>query len=648
MLGRQVLIAIVAAAMAFSGIATAQGAPAPEGQLKAEWFTRDAYMSAPQISPDGTHLAWVQAGAIVIYNLNDETEKTVAGGNAAFDNVEWVNNEYLTGYVKSDEQRENNFIRIVARSPVVVTREGKYVRLLFERENQKMTAMDFKPIARYVDGPEPSVITIGETNTYVTEVRTGNWKIGPRLMQGASHFFDGTGQERLAVEATGGKLSYGASNVLFRYRSEAGGEQKILRLPRQDNVYCINFNYSEHENAIYWSEFDYGRGVVSIYRYDMATSERTLYKTGTNKNMNIRFDPKGRIIGFTTVIDRVETEWTDPYRIKLTAAIQKLFPQANLHIVDVSGDEKNVVLMISAPEEPDSYYYYDAQSKELSRIGGNFPELEDRTLAGMSYMTYLARDGLEIPAYVTKRKDTPANAPLVVLPHAGPAARNVYGFDYQAQFLASRGYVVLQPQYRGSAGFGDGHERAGNKNPAVMVTDLEDGVRFLAATGAIDASRVCIAGTSWGGYLAQASLALTPQTYACGISVNGISDLSAFLDESVETDWSGYSVEYWREVIGAPMRDGKHIKAASPIENIGAIQAPMLLIHGQAEWIFKARQSERMNEAMTKAGKQVTYMPVKYMHDGANTAERRLSTLKAMEAFIAEAFSKAEPAGKVN
>jgi dipeptidyl aminopeptidase/acylaminoacyl peptidase len=355
--------------------------------------------------------------------------------------------------------------------------------------------------------------------------------------------------------------------------------------------------------------------------------------------MDIRFDKDGRVIGITTVTDRVHTEWVDPYRMKITAAVQKAFPKATVTVVDVSRDERDVVLMISAPDAPDSFYYYDAEVKDLSQVEVNYPELEGQPLAEMSYITYKARDGLDIPAYVTRRKDTPANAPLIVLPHGGPAARDVYGFQYEAQYLASRGYVVLQPQYRGSAGFGDAFQRAGNKSLDKMVTDLEDGVRYLNAQGQIDPARVCVVGWSWGGYLAQASLAFAPDTYACGVSGAGISDLAQQLEDANDFWWGGYGIAYWREVIGQPLMDARIIQATSPIKHIAAIKAPLLLIHGEADHIISYRQSERMNEAMTKAGKDVTYMPIKFMPHGPRNAEERLAVLKAMDEFIARAFS---------
>jgi dipeptidyl aminopeptidase/acylaminoacyl peptidase len=198
------------------------------------------------------------------------------------------------------------------------------------------------------------------------------------------------------------------------------------------------------------------------------------------------------------------------------------------------------------------------------------------------------------------------------------------------------------PQYRGSSGFGDTFQHAGDKRLAQMTTDLEDGVRYLAAQGMIDPAKVCVFGWSWGGYLAQAALAFTPNTYACGVSGDGISNLYEDMDEDFDLGW--YSTDYWRSIIGRPIMDAAMIHATSPIEHVDAIRAPLLLIHGTKDEVVDKAQSEHMNAAMLKAGKAVTYLPVQYMHHGPATYEERLQVMQAVDVFIAKAFGEAPAA----
>ena len=636
---------LTSAAFLALGPLTARAETAAPARLKPEFFTRDPVMSPPQLSPDGTHLAWIDGNQVVVFNLTDDTQKTLNGGENRLGAVQWVGNDYMVVYLKEDKvPRSTTDIRTVSYSPIVLTRDAKVVRPLFQRGTQAMTYSDLLPIVCFLDEPSPGLVALDPLDSGHTiriDVVSGKRLHGDLLLSGIDHLFDRQGRERVAVDIIDGKVSYGMTALTVRIRPQAGAPSFILSLPKQDKIDYVDYQFSEFENAFYWSEFDYTKGICSIFRYDISTREKSLYRSGPDKDMSLTFDKFGRIVGVTTMSDRVHTEWTDPYHLKMVGAVQKLYPDAFVDIVDMTADGAHIVFLISAPEAPDSYYYYSAKTKELVRIGGNYPELDDQTLAPMTYVTYKARDGLDIPAYVTKRKDTPAKAPLIVLAHGGPRARDIYGFDYEAQYFASKGYVVLQPQYRGSGGFSDAFERAGNLHLDQMATDLEDGVRFLSAKGDIDPRRVCVAGWSWGGYLAEAALAFTPDTYTCGIAGAGVSDLFASLDDDNDVAWGGYGIAFWQGVIGRPIRDSAKIHATSPIEHVSAIRAPLLLIHGDSDDNVKVRHSRKMNEAMKKAGKDVTYLEVKFMRHGPNDAAQRLMVLNAMDAFVTKAFGNA-------
>ena len=609
--------------------------------LKPEFFTRDMFMSPPQLSSDGTHLAWIEDNRIVVHNLADHSEKAMNAGAHKFQELVWVGNDYMVVYLKEDKvQKATNDLRVIEHSPAVITKDAKFIRLLFALEGETIKTGSLQNIAGFVDGPAPYIITLGDKFSVHIDLATGKRTSGEHLLPAAEHFFDRQGHERVSVEIMDGKISYGATSVIFQYRVQPGVPGQTLRLPKQDKIYYINYDYSEDDNALYWTEFDYSKGVCSMYRLDIASGEKSLYRSGSYKDMDLVFDKFGHLAGITTYTDRVHTEWTNPFYLKIIGAVEKIFPDAFVDIADITENHTGIVFLVSAPEAPDSYYYYSAESKDLVRIGGNYPELDGQTLAPMTYVTYKARDGLDIPAYITRRKDTLPGAPLIVFPHGGPAARDVYGFDYEAQYFASKGYVVLQPQYRGSGGFTDAFERAGNLHLNLMTTDLEDGVHFLNVQGMIDPQRVCVMGWSWGGYLAEAALAFTPDTYACGIAGAGVSDLFASLGDDDDVWWGGYSREYWRGVIGNPMRDSAKVHAASPIEHVSAIRAPLLLIHGDSDDNVDVHHSRRMNAAMKAAGKDVTYIEIKFMRHGPNDAAQRLMTLKSMDDFIAKSFSK--------
>jgi len=638
MIGRFVVWAAVGA-LTVPFAAAAQPQDAASAPLKIEDFTRDPALSQPKISPDGTHLAWIEDNTLYIFDTRDQTAKHASGGKYPMAGLDWIDNDDLAVYPEQLTRKQ-----LIARpkyrfSPLVVSKEARIVRPLMARPDGKVWPEDMTPIVRYVTTPVPATVTFTDERVYTVEVATGKRTVTATLIRGDWHFFDAKGTERVAVDFNDSKVSYGFTGATVRYR-DASGTVQTLKLPRQDkdNIYYTDFDYAADDNGLYWSQFDYKAGIASIYRFDLATGAKTLFRTTAEKNTGIVLNAKGKVVGVSTESDRLHVDWTDPYYKTMMEAVQKLFPEAEVAITDMSDDGGKVVFLISGPQQPDTYYIYDAQSRHLDEIGTNYPELEGQVLAPMTYVTYKARDGLDIPAYVTKFKDTPVDAPLIVLAHGGPAARDDYGFDYQAQYFAHRGYVVLQPQYRGSRGFGDAFERAGNRHLAQMTTDLEDGVHYLAAQHMIDPAKVCVVGWSWGGYLAQAGLAFAPDTYVCGISGDGVSDLIESINE--DDYWGGHVSSYWRDVIGRPWSDGDQIRAVSPIDHVDAIKAPLLLIHGKADDVVDIRQSDRMNAAMKRAGKDVTYIAVTDMPHGPDTPEDRLALLKDMDAFIAKAFAK--------
>jgi dipeptidyl aminopeptidase/acylaminoacyl peptidase len=254
-------------------------------------------------------------------------------------------------------------------------------------------------------------------------------------------------------------------------------------------------------------------------------------------------------------------------------------------------------------------------------------------------MTYKARDGLEIPAYVTlpPGATTAAKLPLIVLPHGGPTARDTYDFDFLVQFLATRGYAVLQPQFRGSWGFGDAFENAGDGEwGGKMQTDLLDGITALAASGEIDASRVCIVGASFGGYSALAGATLYPQAYKCAASIAGISDLGVLLNEKARVyGRDSGAMDELRENLGA--QSSAKLEAASPLRHAAAAaRTPILLIHGDQDTIVPIEQSELMDEKLKALNIPHEFVVLQAENHYLTKSATRTQTLEALERFLAK------------
>lgn len=340
-------------------------------------------------------------------------------------------------------------------------------------------------------------------------------------------------------------------------------------------------------------------------------------------------------IGVETGAEKPSIRWLDSEIGAVHATLAKAFKDRAVSLGSWSADRTRFVVRVSAPAAPGAWYLFDKTRKELSPLGEEYPELKDAALGTTRWMTYKARDGLEIPAYVTSPSGaTAAKAPLVVLPHGGPSSRDIYDFDYLAQFLASRGYVVLQPQFRGSAGFGDAFEKAGlGEWGGKMQTDLLDGVAALAASGAIDPNRVCIVGASFGGYAALAGASLHPDAYRCAASIAGVADLGLFMTERGRT--------YGRESGGLSELKSKlgssspgKIAATSPARQAANIRAPILLIHGDKDTVVLPEQSELMAKALKAAGKPYELLVLKDENHYLTRSATRTQTLEAIGAFL--------------
>jgi dipeptidyl aminopeptidase/acylaminoacyl peptidase len=232
------------------------------------------------------------------------------------------------------------------------------------------------------------------------------------------------------------------------------------------------------------------------------------------------------------------------------------------------------------------------------------------------------------------------NLLLVLLPHGGPHnARDSLDYDDWATFLASRGYAVLQPNYRGSGGYGDAWQRAGYRQwGGLMQTDLNDGVDALVRSGIVDANRVCIVGASYGGYAALAGATMTPDRYRCAVSVAGPSDLSQFVlererrsgdDDTMTADW-------WRRSIGDRDEDREAVRAASPVNLADRVAAPILLMHGTDDTVVPIDQSRRMLRALNAANKNVRFVELRGDDHWLSDAPTRIQVLREIETFLAQ------------
>lgn len=336
--------------------------------------------------------------------------------------------------------------------------------------------------------------------------------------------------------------------------------------------------------------------------------------------------------------------WTyafvDPQADASWQRIQQAFAGRSPSLMSWSHDFQHVVVHTMGPRDPGSYYLADLQAGSLLRLGGAYDGVAADQVAPVRAIEYAAADGLKIPGYLTTPPgiDDPKGLPLVVLPHGGPEAHDIMTFDYWAQALASRGYAVLQPNFRGSSGHGVAFTEAGyGEWGRKMQTDLSDGVRHLAGQGVIDPKRVCIVGGSYGGYAALAGVTLESGVYRCAVSVAGVSDLRRMVDDEANMGVSrrdNATTRYWNRFMGAERLGDRSLDDLSPARLADRVTAPVLLIHGRDDTVVPIVQSRLMESALRRSGKTVEFVELPGEDHYMSKEATRLRMLEATTRFL--------------
>ena len=320
--------------------------------------------------------------------------------------------------------------------------------------------------------------------------------------------------------------------------------------------------------------------------------------------------------------------------------IGQAFGDSSIGLESWSADRKKIVVKFDSPTDGPGYALVDLSNGSTQALGLEYPGLANADISPVKPVTFKAADGLEITGYLfLPQGRDPKKLPLVVFPHGGPAARDEPGFDWWAQAMASRGYAVLQVNYRGSDGFGWKFQSAGfGEWGAKMQTDLSDAVRHFAADGTIDPAKVCIVGASYGGYAALAGATLDTGVYRCAVDVAGPSDLAKLISWGKRRDGSqGVGIErYWDRYMGAKGPTDPHLAAISPAFHADKVSIPILIIQGKDDTVVPFEQSQIMADALKKAGKPYDFVILNHEDHWLSRSDTRLQMLQATMDFLAK------------
>jgi dipeptidyl aminopeptidase/acylaminoacyl peptidase len=340
-----------------------------------------------------------------------------------------------------------------------------------------------------------------------------------------------------------------------------------------------------------------------------------------------------QMVGFTRA--RAEWEVLDPAVTDDVAAIRALCP-GDFAINSRTHDDQLWVIEFLQDRAPVSYYLFDRRTREGRFLFTTRPALAEQTLAGMEPVSFESRDGLTIHGYLTVPAGVPAdNLPVVLNVHGGPWHRDTWGYDPEAQWLANRGYAVLQVNFRGSTGYGKQFLNAGNKEwGGRMHDDLVDAVQWLVGRGVADPARIAIYGGSYGGYAALAGATFTPDVFRCAVDIVGPSNLVTFI-ETIPPYWSSY-LAMLHDRVGNPETEGDLLRERSPLTHVENITIPMLIAQGANDPRVKQSESEQIVAVMREKGIDHEYMLFSDEGHGFAKPENRLRFYAAAEQFLAK------------
>jgi dipeptidyl aminopeptidase/acylaminoacyl peptidase len=405
---------------------------------------------------------------------------------------------------------------------------------------------------------------------------------------------------------------------------ESDDEVDEIRFPAKGGKGFVVSNARTGRFALY--EFDFGTSTVgqAVFEHpEVDIDDFWLNDSGDAVEAVFYTDDRERVV------------WFDPEMKELQRELDEALAGRINWVSSASKDRNRFIVWTGTASDPGHYYFYDRPSAKLSRLATPYEALKDRPLAPVSYVSYRARDGLTIPAYLTTPVGLePKSLPLVLLPHGGPHARDAWQYDYWAQFLANRGYAVFQPNFRGSDGYGKDFLAKGfGQWGTGMQDDLTDAVGWLVAEGTVDPKRICIMGGSYGGYAALMGAIRTPELYRCAISWAGVTDLNDMMKYDRNQMLPARYRKWRSRVRGEAEVD---LKGVSPVFRATDVRIPVLLMHGTLDDNLPYRQAESFVKAMQKANRPLEFIEFDGAGHSIDASEDRIRFLESVEAFLSK------------
>lgn len=619
------------------------------------------------LSPDGERIAVLrevrEGGKRLSYILINTIANLAAPptrvmvGDIDVEQVEWANNERLLVWIAITKAADGKatglwfngeFIPIPVRRLLAIGADGEQQVVLFNNQ-AKALKRDFN-LSWVVDplphDPRGVLMQMWDYTwdawaLHRVDVYTGEATRVERGTRLTDFWFMQDGVPVLRYD------SNSRNTVTVFARAPGEKDWKQIRRFRRNEVRKIEdfdvVGASPEPGVLYVAHRGEGEDVKAIREFDLRTltmGKVVVQRAGRDLDM-VWMDENQQLVAAGYTEDRQAYAFSDPSLAAHFKGINTYFKdKANVRLYDMNLDHSRMLLKVSGPTNPGEFYAYNRTTKSLDLLAEQRPWLSADRLAPMETLKVRTRDGAEITAYLTT-PIKPGPHPLIVMPHGGPEVRDSYDFDLWPQFMAAQGWMVLQPNFRGSGGYGKafaeaGHRRWGDR----MQDDVEDCVDHVLATGRADARRVAIFGASYGGYAALMGVVRRPGLYRCAVAISGDSDLELALEYSRREEGADSpAYAYWVKSIGDPKADAAALRAASPRYRVAEIRAPILLIHGTEDDIVTPQSSREMAKALKKAGKPHELVELKGQGHSGWPLETMHQVLDRSRAFITKAFA---------
>jgi dipeptidyl aminopeptidase/acylaminoacyl peptidase len=611
----------------------------PPAPLPVSDFAQLPFLRDPLLSPDGKHIAarlLVEDKVLVaIMQLDGASAKRRAVLNIEKSTIygyQWAGNGKLLLSVLMTAP----FFGV----PIPVTSlvgydlaTGKMTALSREMrglDNDNVIFADPNGSYALVSGQK---LLFAQPSVFRVDLSTGDAKIVQPATLGIDQWFadaDGTVRAGFAYDARRWKLFY-------RDTPDAKLRRIDSRDHRQDDsvIEGVRFMGNAGQGAVIT---DSKTGRFAAYRYDFASDSigEPLFEHPSNDAAELIMSADGgQVEGVAYEDDRPRIAWLDPHRKELQARLDKALPAKLNRVMGMSADGGIVLFWSGAANDPGGYYLFDTKAKRIQTLVQPYDKVRPQNLSEVRPVSYTARDGTVIPGYLTLPHDRPhKNLPLVVMPHGGPFARDSWAYDPWAQMLADRGYAVLQPNFRGSTGYGRAYvEKGYGQWGLAMQDDLDDGMDWLVSQGLADPKRTCIMGASYGGYAALWGAIRNPERYRCAVSMAGVTDVRAMLKyDKKHFGAPRYARKWEARVEGEEKRD---LDSVSPVQQAARMTVPVLIAHGVKDDNVPYVQATKLRDALKAAGKRFDFIDYPEAGHSFHKVEDSVDFMKRVEAFLA-------------